>query len=44
VEFVMALEDGLDVKVSDERARELLTVGQVVDYVVQQLDERERGG
>ena len=44
VEFVMALEDGLDVKVSDERARELLTVGQVVNYVVQQLDERERGG
>ena len=43
VEFVMALEDRLDVKVSDERARELLTVGQVVDYVIQQLDERERG-
>ena len=43
VEFVMALEDGLDVKVSDETARELLTVGQVVDYVVRQLDEREQG-
>ena len=43
VEFVIALEDRLRVKVSDEKARELLTVRQVVDYVAQQLDERERG-
>ena len=43
VEFVMALEDGLNVRVSDEKARELLTVGQVADYVIQQLDEHERG-
>jgi acyl carrier protein len=43
VEFVMALEDALHVKVSDEKARELLTVGQVVEYVMQQLDERARG-
>ena len=39
VEFVMALEDRFRVTVPDEQARELLTVGQVVDFVVQRLGE-----
>ena len=43
VEFVMALEDRLNVRVPDEKARELLTVGQVVDYAAQQIDARDTG-
>ena len=43
VEFIMALEDRLHVTVPDSQARELLTVGQVVDYAVHQLDDRGRG-
>jgi acyl carrier protein len=44
VEFIMALEDRLHVTVSDAQARELLTIGQVVDHVVQQLAERKKRG
>jgi acyl carrier protein len=44
VEFVMALEDRFSVTVPDEQARELLTVGQVVDYVVQRLGEAGDAG
>jgi acyl carrier protein len=44
VEFVMALEDRFSVTVPDEQARELLTVGQVVDYVVQRVGEAGSAG
>jgi acyl carrier protein len=42
VEFVMALEDQFRVAVPDEQARELLTVGQVVDHLVQLTDDAAR--
>ena len=33
VELIMELEDQFGIKISDEDARKLLTVGQAVDYV-----------
>jgi acyl carrier protein len=39
VEFVMAVEDQFKVTVPDEQARELLTVGQVVDHLAQRTDD-----
>jgi acyl carrier protein len=37
VEFTMAVEDEFELSVPDEKAEELMTVGAVVDYVVEQL-------
>ena len=36
VEFTMAVEDELELSVPDEKAEELMTVGAVVDFVVEE--------
>jgi len=33
VELIMELEDQFDIKISDEQAQQIRTVGQAVDYV-----------
>ena len=35
VELVMELEDQFGIKVPDEDAKKLMTVGQVVDYIIE---------
>jgi acyl carrier protein len=37
VEFTMAVEDEFELSVPDEKAEQLMTVGAVVDFVVEQL-------
>lgn len=37
VELLMALEDNFDVKIPDEEAETITTVGQAVDVIVQKL-------
>src|SRR5687768_1262900 len=41
VEFVMALEDRFKITVPDAQARELLTVGQVVEHVLQYIGDAD---
>jgi len=38
VELLMALEDGFGVKIPDEEAESIVTVGQAVDVVIAKLD------
>ena len=38
VELLMALEDNFDVKIPDEEAETITTVGQAVDVIVAKLD------
>jgi acyl carrier protein len=38
VELLMALEDNFDVKIPDEEAEKITTVGEAVDVVSQKLD------
>lgn len=37
VELLMALEDNFDVKIPDEEAEDITTVGQAVDVIVEKL-------
>ena len=38
VEFTMAVEDEFELSVPDEAAEKLMTVGAVIDYVVEHID------
>ncbi len=38
VELVMTMEEKFNVKISDEEAAEIKTVGDAVDYVMQRVD------
>ena len=40
VELLMALEDNFGVKIPDEEAEQITTVGEAVDLVQKKLDER----
>src|ERR1044072_990943 len=43
VEMIMELEDQFGIKISDEDAQKIQTVGQAVDYVAARSEERRVG-
>ena len=40
VELVLQLEDEFSIQMSDQRASEIITVGELTDYIVQLVAER----
>lgn len=39
VELIMALEDNFDIKISDEEMKEILTVGDLVNYIDSHVEQ-----
>ena len=44
VELIMAVEETYDITISDKEAQELKTVGDVVEFIEDHLEDEESGG
>ncbi len=42
IDFIMAAEDEYEIEVPDEAVEKIFTIGDAVDYIVKQLEKKEK--